>query len=55
MIFALVNHEVAILHVERNFGAFAADGIGECLTDVKIHGIAEFVGARDAAGFDSGG
>ena len=55
LILTLVDHQVAILHIEGNFGTLASNGVGESLTDVQIHGVAEFVGARDAAGFDAGG
>src|ERR1700730_2687727 len=54
LIFALVNHQVAVLHFDGNLGAFAADGIGKGLADVEIQGVAEFVGAGDATRFDAG-
>ena len=53
LVFALVDHEVAVLHVERNSCAFTANGVGEGLADVEIHGVAEFVGAGSAAGLDA--
>src|SRR5215472_17379279 len=55
LILALMDHEVAIVHLERNFGAFAADRVGECFADVEIERVAEFVGAGYAAGFDASG
>ncbi len=54
LILALVNHEIAILHVDGNFSALAANGVGKCGADIEIQDIAEFVGARNTAGLDSG-
>ncbi len=36
------------------FDAFAAHGVEQRGADVEIQRVAEFVGARDAAGFDAG-
>ncbi len=49
-----MNHEIGIRHVYRNFRALAADSVEQCLADVKIQRVAEFVGTGDAAGFDAG-
>src|SRR5580704_9150982 len=50
-----MDHQVAILHVDRDFCAFAANGIGQRFADVEIQRVAEFIGTRDTARFDAGG
>src|SRR5579864_7995622 len=54
VIFALVNHEVGVRHVDGNLRALAPHGVEESFAYVEIHGVAEFVGTRDAAGLDAG-
>ncbi len=54
VIFALMDHEIGIRHVDGNFGSLAAHGVEKRLADVEIHGVAELVGARHSAGFDAG-
>ncbi len=55
LVFALVDHQVGIIEFDGHLRAFAADGVEERGADVQIQRVAEFVGAGDAAGFDSGG
>jgi hypothetical protein len=55
LIFALVNHEVAVLHVDGNFSAFTADGVRQGGADIEIQDVAKLVGAGNAAGLDAGG
>ena len=55
LIFALVDHQVGVVEFDGNFRAFAAHGVEQRRADVQIQRVAEFVGARDAAGFDAGG
>src|SRR5271170_520609 len=52
VIFALVDHEVGIRHIDGNFCALPTDGIEERFADVEIHGVAKLIGAGDAAGLD---
>jgi len=54
VIFALMDHEVGIIHLDGNFYAFATDGVEERGADVEIEGVAKFILARDAAGLDAG-
>ena len=55
LVFALVDHQVGIVEFDGHLRAFAAHGVEERGADVQIQRVAEFVGARDAAGFDAGG
>ena len=55
VIFALVHHQVRIGHFDGNFRAFAAHGVEQRFADVHVQSVAEFVGARNAAGLDAGG
>ena len=45
VVFALVDHEVGVGHLDGNFGAFATDGIEERGGDVHVESVAEFVRA----------
>ena len=49
-----MDHQIRIIEFDRNFRAFAAHGVEQRRADVEIQRVAEFVGARDAAGFDAG-
>src|SRR5262249_14516614 len=51
----LVDHQVAILHVDGHLGSFAPNGVGERLADVEIQCVTEFVRPRNAAGLDARG
>ena len=53
-VLALVHHQVAILHLNRDLDALASDGIGKCFTDVQVQCVAKFIGARDAPRFHAG-
>src|SRR5258708_373520 len=53
MVFALVNHQVAIFHLQRNFHTFAANRVGKRLADVQVQDIAKFVGARNTPGLNA--
>ena len=44
-----------IIDLDGNFRAVAAHGVEERFADVEVQRVAEFVGARSAAGFDAGG
>src|SRR5438552_7505515 len=55
VVFALMHHQVRVGHFDGNFRAFTADSVEERGTNVHVERVAEFIGARDAAGFDSGG
>jgi hypothetical protein len=55
LVLALVDHQVGIIELDGHLRAVAADGVEERGADVEIQRVAEFVGARDAAGFDAGG
>ena len=45
VVFALVDHEIGVGHLDGNFGALAADGVEERGADVHVERVAEFVGA----------
>src|SRR5258708_37445340 len=55
VVFALVNHQVRISHLDRNFSAFAAHRVEKCGADVHVEGVSKFVRTRDAAGLDTSG
>src|SRR6267154_2369590 len=55
VVLALVNHQVRVSHLDRNFGAFEADRIEERGANVHVERVPEFVRTRDAAGLDAGG
>ena len=45
LVFALVDGEVAVLQVDGNFDAVAANGVRKCLANIEIENVAEFIGA----------
>src|SRR5438105_120069 len=55
VVFALVDHQVGVRHLDGNLGAFASDCVKQRRADVHVERVAEFVRSRDAAGFDGGG
>ena len=55
LVFALMHVQVAILHVERHFGALAPDRRKQRLTDVQIERVAELILLRRSRRLDAGG
>ena len=55
VVFALVHHEIGVRHLDGNFRAFTADSVEERRADVHVESVAEFIRARDAAGFNARG
>ena len=45
LVFALMDGEVAVLEIDGNFDAVAANGVGERLANVEIENVAEFIGS----------
>src|SRR5262249_53208258 len=55
LVFALVDVQVRVIHIQRNLRAFALDGGEQSLTDIKIEGVAELVPLRGARRLNSRG
>ena len=55
LVFALMDHQVGIIERDGHLRAFAAHGVEKRGADVQVQRVAEFVGPRNAAGFDAGG
>src|SRR5258708_21648914 len=50
VVFALVNHQVRVSHLDRNFSPFAADRVEERGADIHVERVPKFVRTRDATG-----
>src|SRR6266852_7293420 len=55
VVLALVNHQVRVSHLDRNFSAFAADGVEKRGANVHVERVPKFVRTRHAAGLDASG
>src|SRR5205814_9938571 len=55
VVFALVDHQFGVRHLNGNLGAFASDCIKQPRAEIHVERVAKFVRAWDADGFDAGG